>query len=84
MEEPVKKHFTISTISFAALAALTMMNTSQPAAQEPSTSTAAQSLDYDFFKTRVEPVFLKNRPGHARCYACHRPGGEGYHSNFHL
>src|SRR5579862_9668426 len=32
----------------------------------------AQSLDYEFFKTRVEPIFLKRRsPDHARCYACH-------------
>lgn len=31
----------------------------------------AQTLDYEVFKTRVEPVFLKKRPGHARCVACH-------------
>jgi hypothetical protein len=41
-------------------------------AQSAATSSAAkQSLDYEFFKTRVEPVFLKSRSGHARCYACH-------------
>lgn len=28
-------------------------------------------LDYEYFKTRVEPVFLKKRPGHVRCYVCH-------------
>src|ERR1700726_2600091 len=36
--------------------------------------TAAQTapkLDYEFFKSRVEPVFLTKRPDHARCYACH-------------
>lgn len=32
---------------------------------------AAQSLDYEFFKARVEPIFLKKRPGHVRCYVCH-------------
>jgi len=26
-------------------------------------------LDFDVFKTRVEPIFLEKRPGHARCYA---------------
>lgn len=46
-----------------------------------------QSLDYETFKTQVEPVFLKKRPGHARCVACHsdsnnafrlqKPTGEG-------
>ncbi len=32
---------------------------------------AAQSLDFDVYKTKVEPIFLKKRPTHARCIACH-------------
>jgi hypothetical protein len=32
---------------------------------------AAQSLDFQLYKTKVEPIFLKKRPGHARCVACH-------------
>ena len=37
------------------------------------TSAGAQSLDYDyeFFKARVEPIFLQKRPGHTRCVVCH-------------
>lgn len=31
----------------------------------------AQTLDFEVFKARVEPVFLKKRPGHARCVSCH-------------
>ena len=31
----------------------------------------AQTLDFEVYKSRVEPVFLKKRPGHARCVACH-------------
>ena len=34
-------------------------------------SSDAPSLDYVFFKERVQPIFLKKRPGHARCVACH-------------
>ena len=34
----------------------------------------APSLDYEYFKTKVEPIFLKKRPGHARCIACHGSG----------
>jgi len=36
-------------------------------------SAGAQSLDYDyeFFKARVEPIFLQKRPGHTRCVVCH-------------
>ena len=46
----------------------------QAAQQSPATI----SLDYEFYKARVEPVFLERRPGHARCYACHALGaGEG-------
>jgi hypothetical protein len=36
-----------------------------------SSSAEAPALDYEFFKTRVEPIFLKKRPNHARCYVCH-------------
>jgi len=36
----------------------------------PAAARAAE-LDYDVFKSRVEPIFLKKRLGHARCYACH-------------
>ena len=55
-----------------------------PAAQEPSLTTPAPSLDFEFFKTRVEPIFLEKRPGHARCYVCHAPSGIGYRSALKL
>ena len=47
------------------------------AAQAPSAS--RPSLDYEFFKTRVEPVFLKKRfaEDHARCYTCHEISRHG-------
>ena len=32
---------------------------------------AAQSLDFEIYKTKVEPVFLKKREGRARCVVCH-------------
>jgi len=32
---------------------------------------AAQSLNFEIYKSRVEPIFLKKRPGHARCISCH-------------
>lgn len=34
---------------------------------------ASQSpaLDYQVFKTSVEPLLLEKRPGHARCVTCH-------------
>ena len=32
------------------------------------------TLDFEFFKAKIEPIFLKKRPGHARCYVCHSTG----------
>ena len=32
------------------------------------------SLDYDTFKTKVQPIFLAKRAGHARCISCHSSG----------
>src|SRR5258708_33012759 len=31
----------------------------------------AGKLDYEFFKDKVQQVFLTKRPGHARCVVCH-------------
>ena len=42
--------------------------------QQPASSSAEPSLDFNFFKTRVQPIFLNKRPGHARCISCHGSG----------
>ena len=42
----------------------------QPAPSSPSSA----SLNFDFFKARVQPIFLAKRQGHARCIACHGSG----------
>jgi len=42
----------------------------QPQEAQPASS-SSPSLDYGYFKTQVEPIFLKKRPGHARCVSCH-------------
>jgi hypothetical protein len=40
-----------------------------------ATGAFAQSpLDFEFFKDKVQPIFLAKRAGHARCYACHSTG----------
>jgi len=41
-------------------------------------SRAAPTLDYEFFKTRVQPVFLQKREGHTRCYVCHAESNNGF------
>jgi hypothetical protein len=41
------------------------------APRQQEAAPAGKPLDYEFFKARVEPIFLKTRGAHARCYACH-------------
>lgn len=42
--------------------------------QPPASPSTASSLDFDYFKTKVQPIFLAKRPGHARCISCHASG----------
>ena len=43
--------------------------------QQPAPPSAASgSLNFEFFKSKVQPIFLAKRPGHARCIACHSSG----------
>ena len=39
--------------------------------QQPAAPPASPSLDYEFYKARVQPLFLEKREGHARCVTCH-------------
>jgi hypothetical protein len=50
---------------------LTAAGLSTQAWSQPASSAASPKLDYEFFKAKVEPVFLAKRPGHARCVVCH-------------
>ena len=51
--------------------ALVVLGLVTPQTAAPS---AAPSLDYDVFKSRVEPIFVAKRAGHARVVACHTSG----------
>ena len=46
-------------------------------AQESSASKS--SLDFQTYRDRVEPIFLKQRGEHARCYACHSQNESAFH-----
>ena len=54
-------------------AALVLAAGAQPA------SSADASLDYNYFKTKVEPVFLTKRAGHTRCVVCHTQNNAPFH-----
>ena len=51
----------IATVAAAALFVVTA----------PLGSRAETKLDYDYFKAKVQPIFLTKRPTHARCVMCH-------------
>jgi hypothetical protein len=55
----------LTRLSFAALLA-----SSFAAAQTP--------LDFDTYRSKVEPIFVKKRPGHARCVACHSANNSAF------
>jgi len=44
-----------------------------------ASSPSSSALDFDFFKSMVEPIFLKERSGHARCYSCHSEASRIFH-----
>jgi hypothetical protein len=43
-----------------------------------ASATLAQTLDFETYRTRVEPIFLKRRPGHARCVVCHEANNSAF------
>jgi hypothetical protein len=48
------------------------------ASEENTAAQTATKLDYEFFKSRVEPIFLTKRPDHARCYVCHAESNNAF------
>ena len=64
--------FRVLSVVVAAGAALAAASGSQVASQ-------GKPLDYETFKSRVEPIFLERREGHVRCYVCHSENNNGFH-----
>ncbi len=64
--------FRVLSVVVAAGAALAAASGSQVASQ-------GKPLDYETFKSRVEPIFLERREGHVRCYVCHSENNNGLH-----
>lgn len=57
-------------LAMLAAAVLLGASVSRAVAQQPK-------LDFEFFKSRVEPIFLQKREGHTRCYVCHEEANNG-------
>ena len=61
------------TLTIVALVGALTASISIASAQTPP------KLDYEYFKSRVEPIFLTKRPDHARCYVCHAESNNSFH-----
>ena len=45
---------------------------------QPAHAAEQVALDYDYYKARVEPIFLTKRDGHARCFVCHSDANNAF------
>ena len=50
-----------------------------PQFMKPASASKSATLDYEFFKASVQPIFLRERSGHARCYGCHVLSNRSFH-----
>jgi hypothetical protein len=69
-------------LSLAAIGSFQLVSLRQTAGQEVNKTpapAASAALDYEFFKAKVEPVFLAKRAGHARCVVCHTINNAPFH-----
>ena len=62
----------VLSVAVVAGAALAAASVSEVASQ-------AKPLDFETFKTRIEPIFLEHREGHVRCYVCHSENNSALH-----
>jgi hypothetical protein len=60
-----------SQLLAAACLAFGLATISTPATSQQAAPKADPALDFDYFKAKVEPVFLAKREGHTRCVVCH-------------
>ena len=73
------KRTSSSPVVVAAGLLLATLAASGQAQSQPAASGAAPALSYEFFRDKVEPVFLTKRPGHARCVMCHTVNNAPFH-----
>jgi hypothetical protein len=69
-----------SYIVFGTCVFLAAAGSLQPAqSQQNSSSRVSAQLNYEFFKEKVQPIFVAQRPGHTRCVVCHTINNAPFH-----
>jgi hypothetical protein len=75
-----QRHLGILAV-LAALCVAAVCTVAKPAGvtSAQQASTEKSPLDFQVYRSRVEPIFLKKRGEHARCYACHSQNESAFH-----
>src|SRR4029079_9447970 len=63
-----------TAVLLAVLLALVCARSTLQGQGSAAPATGPRGLDFQTYRTQVEPIFLKKRGDHARCYACHSQG----------
>lgn len=56
------------------LLAIALLLSTAPVFAQTEASAGEAALDFDFYRARIEPLFLVKRPGNVRCVECHERG----------
>jgi YVTN family beta-propeller protein len=72
----------VLSLAFSVPAGEKLLLPTRPEQTEKPSNRSVQAQpapDFETFRKRVEPIFLKQRPGHARCYSCHTLSNRVFH-----
>jgi hypothetical protein len=67
-----RRHGQESVMGFLLLTLVGLLVSTQSTGSQQAGSSL--TFDFDFFRTRVQPIFTTKRPGNARCVSCHAFG----------
>ena len=68
-----------TSVVWSLILALGLLGQRGAPAPNPAFAPGTSPFDYQVFKSKIEPIFLAKRTGHARCISCHSAG-----TNFRL
>jgi hypothetical protein len=66
-------------MSLRVLSVVVVAGAALAAASMSEVRSQAKPLDFEAFKSRIEPIFLEHREGHVRCYTCHSENNSAFH-----
>jgi len=64
----------VALLLFFVAAFLALPPTAGAPAAQTASNPAEKLLDFEYFRTRIQPIFLAKRDGNSRCVSCHSKG----------